>query len=104
MKMDTINGQETNRKTTYSLVFYNNQSIIFKKERIFTFVMPFLNAYFIISMKFLPKNLSRKFFRLKSIELSTKYRYRRYFFKTVPLSVPSLLFLAKYLYRYRRFF
>jgi len=31
-------------------------------------------------MAFLPKNLSTKFFRLKSTELSTEYRYRRYFF------------------------
>jgi len=27
---------ETNQKTTYSLAFHDNQSIIFKKERIFT--------------------------------------------------------------------
>jgi len=43
-------------------------------------------------MIFLPENLSKNFFRLKSTELSTEYRYRRYSFKNVPLSVPSLLF------------
>jgi len=48
--------------------------------------------YFIIlSTEFLPKNLSRIFFRLKSTELSTEYRYRRYFFSKVSVPILSLL-------------
>jgi len=55
--------------------------------------------YFVISMKFLPKNLLRKFFCWKS----TEYRYRRYFFKTYVIGA-IVTFLAKYQYRYRRYF
>jgi len=55
-------------------------------------------------MIFLPKNLSRNFFRLKSTALRTEYNYRRYFFKNVPLIGTVVTYLAKYQYRYRRYF
>jgi len=71
--MDTINGQETNQKTTYSLAFHNDQSIVFKKERIFAFVMPFLNVFYEIHGIFAKKSIEKIF----SVE---KYRDRCYFF------------------------
>jgi len=54
--------------------------------------MPFLNVFHNIHGIFAEKSIEKKIFRLKSTELSTEYRYRRYFLKNVPLSVPSLLF------------
>jgi len=63
--------------------------------------MPFLNVFYHIHEIFAEKSISRKIFCWKSTELSTEvdteYCYRRYFFKTVPLSVPSLLFFSKVL-------
>jgi len=55
--------------------------------------------YFIISMAFLLKNLSRKIFCLKS----TEYGYSRYYLKNVPLSY-VITFIVKYQYRYRHYF
>jgi len=53
--------------------------------------MSILNVFHNIHGIF-PKIYQEKNFRLKSTELSTEYRYRRYFLNNVSLSVPSLLF------------
>jgi len=45
--------------------------------------MAFLNVFYHIHEIFTKKSIE-KFFRLKSTEPGTEYRYRRYFFKTVP--------------------
>jgi len=49
--------------------------------------MPFLNVFYHIYEIFAEKSVEKNF-----CWKSTEYRYRRYFFKTVPLSVLSLLF------------
>jgi len=53
--------------------------------------MPFLNVFYHIHEIFAQKYIEN-FFCWKSTELSSEYRYHHYFFKTVPLSVPSLFF------------
>jgi len=53
--------------------------------------MPFLDVFYHIHEIFVEKSIEKNLC-WKSTELSTEYRYRHYFLKTVRLSVPSLIF------------
>jgi len=62
-----------------------------------------LNVFYNIQGIFAEKSIGKIVF-LKSTELSTEYRYRRYFFLKCTVIGAVATFLAKYQYRYRRYF